>query len=290
MMTTVSRTIARGGLLCLLALLLLPLAARPATAQTPAGAIDTARIDAFVGEQVRRHGLPGVALGIVEGDQIVHLRGFGKANETGRAMTPQTPLVIASISKPLTATAVMQLVETGQVDLDAPVQRYVPDFRLADPAASARITVRHLLTHTSGIPVTACDTREDAETLAQFVAELRTVAPDAPAGERHNYCSGNYNVLGRVVETVSGQSFGDYMQQHVFAPLAMRHSFTAEAEARRAGLAQNYWWLFGLAVPHHERYNPSQLPSGFLIASAEDLTHFLIAQLNSGRYGATSVL
>jgi CubicO group peptidase (beta-lactamase class C family) len=282
--------IARGGLLTLLALMLVAFAAHPAAARAQAGPIDTARIDAYVAEQVRRHGLPGVALGIVEGDRIVHLNGFGKADQTGRPVTPQTPFVIASISKPLTATAVMQLVEAGQVELDAPVQRYLPDFRMADEAASARITVRHLLLHTSGIPVTSCDTREDAETLAQYVAELRTVALAAEPGARHDYCSGNYNVLGRIVEVVSGQSFGEYMQQQVFAPLAMRHSYTAEAEARRDGLAQGYWWLFGLAVPYHDRYNTSQLPSGYLIASAEDLTHFLIAQLNGGQYGGSSVL
>ena len=283
-------TIARGGLLALLALLLVALAARPAAAGAPAGPIDTARIAAYVAEQVRRHGIPGVALGIVEGDRIVHLQGFGKADQTGRPVTPQTPFDLASVSKPLTATAVLQLVEAGRVELDAPVQRYLPDFRLADEAASSRITVRHLLHHTSGIPVTACDTRVGAETLAQYVAELRTVALAAEPGARHSYCSGNYNVLGRVIEVVSGQSFGEYMQRQVFAPLDMRHSYTSEPEAEQAGLAQSYRWLFGLAVPARYHLEPSQLPSGYLIASAEDLTHFLVAQLNGGRYGATSVL
>ena len=284
------RATARGGLVCLLALLLVPLAVQAVAAGARAGALDTARIDAFVGEQVRRHGIPGVALGIVEGDRIVHLQGYGRADATGRPVTPQTPFLLASVSKPLTATAVLQLVEAGRVELDAPVQRYVPDFRVADPVASAQITVRHLLQHTSGIPLTACDTREDAVTLAQFVAELRTVDLAAPPGARHSYCSGNYNVLGRVVETVSGRSFADYMQRQVFAPLGMHHSYTAEREARRDGLAQGHRWLFGLPVPAAERYNASQLPSGFLIASAEDLTHFLIAQLNGGRFGSTSVL
>ncbi len=255
-----------------------------------AGALDVAQIDAFIGQQVRRHGIPGLALGVVQGDRVVHLSGFGKADESGRALTPQTPFILASVSKPLTAMAVMQLVETGAVELDAPVQRYVPDFRLADPTASAQITVRHLLLHTSGIPSTECDTRREAETLEQYVAELRTVTPVAQPGVRHVYCSGNYNVLGRVIELVSGQPFAAYVKQRVFAPLQMGNSFASEEEARRAGLAQNYRWLFGALVPYHERYNTSQLPSGYLISSAEDLSHFLVAQLNGGRYGATSIL
>ncbi|HZG67077.1 MAG TPA: serine hydrolase domain-containing protein, partial [Herpetosiphonaceae bacterium] len=276
-----------------LAILVLPVVhfmVRPLAAASRTSAPDVARIDAFVRDQVQRHGIPGLALALVEGDRIIHLAGYGKADQSGRPVTPQTPFIVASISKSLTALAVMQLVEAGKVELDAPVQRYLPAFRVADPVSSRQITVRQLLLHTSGIPLTACDTRENAETLEQFVAELQTVQLDAPVGARHNYCSGNYNVLGRIVEVVSGQSFGDYIEQQVFAPLQMRHSFTTEEEAQRDGLVQNYQWVFGLRVPTFYRYNPSQLPSGYLISSAEDMAHFLIAQLNEGGYDGASVL
>ena len=279
------------GLFSILGLLAVPLMARPVMAtshgSTPAGT----QIDAFVRDQVQRHGLPGLALAVVEGDRIVHLQGYGTADQTGRAVTAQTPFVLASTSKPLTALAVMQLVEAGKVALDAPVQRYLPTFRVADPVASQQITVRHLLTHTSGIPERGCqNSRFGAATLEQFVAALRTIELDAPVGTRHFYCSGNYNVLGRIIEVVSGQSFGAYMQQHVFAPLQMRHSFTAEQAAKRDGLAQGYWWLFGRPVPMDYPYDVAQMPSGFLISSAEDMAHFLIAQLNGGRLGASRVL
>ena len=290
MKTKLSKTAALSSVFSILALLLMPFTVRSLAAEARAGAPDISGIDAFVGEQVQRHGIPGLALALVEGDRIVHLRGYGKADETGRTVTPQTPFIVASVSKPMTALAVMQLVEAGKVELDAPVQRYLPAFRVADPAASQQITLRHLLQHTSGIPNTACDTRVDAETLEQYVAELQTVELAAPVGTRHTYCSGNYNVLGRIVEAVSGQAFGDYMRQHVFAPLEMRHSFTSEQEARQDGLAQGYRWIFGRLVPFHERYNTSQLPSGYMIASAEDMAHFLVAQLNGGRFGSTSVL
>ena len=202
----------------------------------------------------------------------MHLGGYGVADQTGREVTPQTPFVLASASKPLTALAVMHLVEAGREQLDAPVQRYLPACRIADPVASQQITVRHLLQHTSGIPEQGCQNfRFGAETLEQFVAELQTIELDAPVGTRHFYCSGNYNILGRIVETVSDHSFGAYMQQEVFAPLAMRNSFTSEQEAMQNGLAQNYRWLFGLRVPFQYRYDPPQMPSGFLISSAEDM-------------------
>jgi CubicO group peptidase (beta-lactamase class C family) len=248
------------------------------------------RIDDFVSQQVNRHGIPGLALALVDDKQILFMKGYGKADQTGRSVTPETPFLLASVSKPLTAVAVMQLVEAGKVDLDAPVQRYIPEFTLADTSASRQITVRHLLLHTSGLPVTACDTRGHAGTLAEYVAELQKVEPAVPAGTRHIYCSGNYNLLGRVIETVSGQSFGQYIQEHVFAPLEMSQSFTSEALAQQAGMARGYQWFFGLPLPTHHPYNPSQLPSGYMISSAEDMGHFLISQLNEGQYMGTSMM
>jgi len=283
----------RHRTLAALSVLLLAAAAsalplQPATADAPA--LDVARIDSYLSEQVHRHRIPGLAVGVVEGSEVIHLRGYGQADEDGRAVTPQTPFVLASTSKPVTALAVMQLVEQGKVRLDAPVHRYLPTFGFRDAAASARITVRQLFHHTSGMPSTACDTRSGATTLEQYVAELRAVDLATPPGTRYNYCSGNYNVLGRILEVVSGDTFGAYVQQHVYAPLAMHHSHTSEQPAVSDGLAQGYQWFFGARVPTHHEYNASQLPSGYLISSAEDLSHFLIAELNGGRYGARQVL
>src|SRR3954452_20956593 len=126
-----ARTAARSALapflaLSITAVLAAPVAAAPAAAVRP---LDPARLNAFVGEQVRRHHLPGLGLGVVEGDRVVDLQGFGAADGTGRPVTAQTPFLLASVSKPLTATAVMQLVESRRVDLDTPVKRYVPEFR-----------------------------------------------------------------------------------------------------------------------------------------------------------------
>lgn len=274
--------------LFLLAFLPTVLTSRTAKASENAATVE--RIDAFVAQQVERHHLPGLALALVEDDQVIFMKGYGKADPSGRPVTPQTPFILASVSKPLTATAVMQLVEAGRIELDAPVQRYLPEFQLADPVASRQITVRHLLLHTSGIPGTACDTRTDASTLAEYVAELRTVTPAAPVGTQHIYCSGNYNVLGRIIEVAADQSFGEYMQANIFTPLDMQHSFTSEPEAERAGLAQGYQWFFGMPFSIHHRYNPSQLPSGYMISSAEDMSHFLVAQLNEGRYAGSNIL
>ena len=93
---------------------------------------------------------PGLALAIVQGDQVAYVHGYGQAAPGGRPVTPQTPFMIGSMAKSFTALAIMQLVEAGKVELDAPVQTYLPWFRVADPQASAQITVRQLLNQNSG--------------------------------------------------------------------------------------------------------------------------------------------
>ena len=140
---------------CAAGVLIRRLFATPASAKPPATAASYEAIDAYVEGQMRRLRMPGVSLAIVEGDKIVHLRGFGRARPGGEPPSPHTPFPIASLTKSFTAQAVMQLVEAGKIELDAPVQRYLPWFRVADPQASAHMTVRHLLNQTSGLPTSS---------------------------------------------------------------------------------------------------------------------------------------
>src|SRR6266545_6385101 len=93
---------------------------------------DFAAIDDYIAAEMQAQRIPGLALGIVQGDQIVHLKGFGVADTSGAVVTPQTPFQIGKVSKAFTALAVMQLVEAGKLDLDTPVQGYLPWFRVAD--------------------------------------------------------------------------------------------------------------------------------------------------------------
>ena len=112
---------------------------------------DLAAIDRYVRSEMDAQRIPGLALGIVQGDRIVHVQGYGQTERSGRDVTPQTPFLIGSVTKSFTALAIMQLSEAGRVDLDAPVQRYLPWWQVADPDASTKITVRHLLYQVSGL-------------------------------------------------------------------------------------------------------------------------------------------
>jgi len=276
------------------ALLTQPPSTLVATAQGR-DAPDFAAIDAYVQTEMQAARLPGLALGIVQGDQIVHLKGFGIADPSGRPVTPQTPFIIGSTTKSMTALAMMQLVEAGKVELDAPVQRYLPWFRVADVEASARITIRHLLNHTSGLPTTmagdfvnSTDTSERA--LEQRVRALATADLSAPVGSIWQYCNANYDVLGLIVQTVAGQSYESYLQEHLFTPLAMRRTFTSQEQAQQHGLATGYRYWFGVPVPADLPYYRSELPAGFVISSAEDMAQYLIAHLNGGHYRGAQIL
>jgi CubicO group peptidase (beta-lactamase class C family) len=290
------RRAAIAVLAALLALLTLGAVRPPVAAAASAPGTSTpdlAAIDRYVEAERRATRLPGLALGIVHGDRVVHLRGFGHADSSGRPVTPQTPFLLASTTKSLTALAVMQLVEAGKVDLDAPVQRYLPWFRLADPAASARITVRHLLTHTSGLADPAGSlTKGDgsAAALEHAVRALSAVQPTQPAGQAWQYVNMNYVTLGLIIQTVAGQSYEDYVRRHVLLPLGMTNSYTSPVEARRHGLATGHRYWFGRPVAYQQPYIRAAVPTGFLSASAEAMTHHLIAQLNGGRYRTARVL
>ncbi len=110
-----------------------PADAKPDSAKPVSNSVSYDAIDAYIQEKMHRLNIPGVSLAIVEGDQIVHVRGFGQARPGGETPTPQTPFFIGSLTKSFTALAIMQLVEAGKIELDAPVQRYLPWFRVADP-------------------------------------------------------------------------------------------------------------------------------------------------------------
>ncbi len=180
-------------------------------------------IDAYVEEQRRRLHIPGISLAIIEGDRIAHYRSFGLARQGGEAPSPQTPFFIGSLTKSFTALAVMQLVEAGKVELDAPVQRYLPWFRVADPQASAQMTVRHLLNQTSGLPalpgeIALADFDDRPDATERQVRALASLKITRPVGSKCEYSNLNYNILGLIVEAASGESYADYVQTHIFNP------------------------------------------------------------------------
>jgi CubicO group peptidase (beta-lactamase class C family) len=253
-------------------------------------------IDDYVRARLRDLRMPGAALGIVKGGRVVHLQAFGDADDAGNAVTVKTPFKIGSMSKSFTALAVMQLVEEGKIQLDAPVQQYLPQFRVADPQASKRITVRQLLNQVSGIPTSAgmdymqlTDKRDDA--LEREVAKSKDVKLTHDPGTTYQYSNRNYTTLGLLIKVVSGQGYEDYIQEHVLRPLAMKQSFAYLDDAKSHGLATGHQYWFGQPLSGGGlAENRAITPAGLITSSVEDVCTWLIVNLDHGVYHGTRVL
>lgn len=261
----------------------------------PRQQIDKDKIDTYIQSRMQITSIPGLALGVVQDDQIIYLKGYGIAAPDGRVVTPQTPFILGSTSKSFTALAIMQLVEAGKIDLDAPVIKYLPWFRTSDAAASAQITVRNLLNQNSGLPtydglLGLITTNQSSVALENGVRGLSNVHLNHPAGEAYEYANENYDTLGLIVQTVSGMSYEDYIRSSIFAPLAMSHSGASLSDPAIKDIATGYRYWFHWPIPFDAPHPRSMTPSGFLISSAEDMAHYLIAQLNGGRYDNTQIL
>lgn len=196
-----------GGILVLLGCIL----AVPGRAAPPHDQLDTTAVDAYVQDYLDRHGLVGAQVAIVHEGQVVHSAGYGRSKDS--AMTAQTPMAIGSVSKQITSVALLQLVEQGSVGLDDPVVEHLPEFTLADHRAED-ITLRQLLSHTSGIPSPLV--LEPASNLHDGVQRLTQWTLASDPGRQYRYSNMNYHVAARLIEQLSQQSFSTYLDQNIF--------------------------------------------------------------------------
>jgi CubicO group peptidase (beta-lactamase class C family) len=259
----------------------------PASSSAAPATFDAAlfsRIDAFVERERRSSGIPGIALAVLQAGGPVHVRGFGD-DGSGTPIDADTPFPIGSLTKSYTALLVRQAVDTGQLDVAAPVQRYLRWFRVADPDASARITLRHLLNQTSGF------SRADgispllsghATSIEALARSLAAVSLNRPVGERFEYSNLNFVVLGAVLQAVTGQSWEALIKAQVFQPLRMTRSYTDYNVAQRAGMTALHRMWFGVPVAQDLRLSPALAPTGSLVASASDLARYAQMLLANG--------
>lgn len=249
-------------------------------AYMPDGGIDPDLIDAAITGQMAKHGLPGVAVAVIDKGEVVYQQGYG-VDGNGSPITPYTRMYIGSQSKSFTALAIAQLVEQGKLDINAPVQRYIPWFKVADEKASQEITLNHLLHHTSGLSdagfgsVLPLNTSNEAAVRALSTAKLTE-----PVGTRFQYFNMGYTVLAYLVELASGQSYAEYIQEHILTPLEMLSSSADPSTVR--DLPKGFTRLFGFPVPAKEDLPQYAVGAGFIVSSAVDMAKYAIQfQTNS---------
>jgi CubicO group peptidase (beta-lactamase class C family) len=199
------------------------------SAQTVDDASLSARVDEVVAEQMREQKIPGTSLAVVRDGRVIKATGYGLANmELNVPVTPQSIFQTASLGKQLTATAVMMLVEAGKVGLDDKLAKYFPE----ESAAWKDIAIRHLLTHTSGIPDIFGESEKDTYTKGildfrrdytedEIVRRFLALPLDFTPGERFNYSNTGYMLLGPLIQRVTGKPWAEFLQERIFRPLGM---------------------------------------------------------------------
>jgi CubicO group peptidase (beta-lactamase class C family) len=272
-----------------------PLAVSPDAQSARAAEHHDNRFDAIVElaqERMREFNVPGLAIGIFD-NGIVTTRGLGVTNiEDPLPITDHTVFPIASISKTFAATMMMRLVEERKIDLNAPVRTYLPDFKVADDAASREVTIWNLLTHTAGWEgqVSGADRGED--TLRNFVATvmpgLMQIAPvnsaqPKPPAAVWSYNNAGFSVSGRVIEAVTGTSINRAARELLFTPLGLAHAGTTAGDfivnRFAAGHANR-----GDSAPTLQRpFSPSvSVTAGGIGLCITDLMHYAKFHLGDG--------
>jgi serine beta-lactamase-like protein LACTB, mitochondrial len=229
---------------------------------------------------------PGVSAAIVENGELVWSAGFGMADlENSVPATSRTLYRLGSVSKPLTATAAMQLWERGKIDLDAPVQKYCPAF----PVKEWPITTRELLGHLGGIRHYKSDSQDDPEIgntkHFESVADgIKFFANDplvAKPGTKFNYSTMGYTLVGCSIEGAAGEKFADYLHANIFIPAGMTDTQADNLLAVIPHRTRYYSKNQAGAVVNADLLDPSyKIPGGGLISSADDMARFEIAILN----------
>jgi CubicO group peptidase (beta-lactamase class C family) len=255
-----------------------------------------AQFEPILDQTIKDHEIPGFVMAVVADGKVVYTVTRGVRRLGGEdALHDRSLFHMASITKPFVGTAIMQLVEAGKVDLDQPVQRYLPYFRLKDPRHAA-ITVRQMLSHTSGMPDVEDYEWEkavsDEGALERYVRSLTEHDLIAAPGERFRYSNMAYEVLGDLIAKVSGQTFEGYVKAHILAPLGMKDStlLRAEADPKLTTSPHVLGDRMTVIVSPVYPYNRMHAPSSTLHSNLVDMSRWALANLRRGELDGKRIL
>ena len=251
-------------------------------------------VGAALQEQMDRHEIAGAVTMVVSKDRVLHLETTGLADMAAhKPMQADTMFWIASMTKPITATAVLMLQDEGKLDVHDPVAKYLPEFAsLKTPSGQpANLTLIQTLTHTSGLGEAGGPAEREAKTLADLVPLWLAAPMQFEPGSRWSYCQSGINAAGRVVEVVSGMSFDAFLKKRLFQPLGMKSTTFYPGASERArqvtAYAKNATTGSLEAVPPRPEFGPRDRPpqgNGGLYSTAEDYGRFCQMLLGGGRF------
>ena len=254
-----------------------------ASPQTVPGDDGVDAIAAVVRAKMAEYRVPGVGLGLWH-DQRLHVRGFGVTSlDDPRPVTGDTLFTIASISKTMTATAVMKLIDQGRLELHTPVHEFLPEFRVRDAQATAQVTPWHLLTHTPGWEGQLTTEDRGAEALAHFASTIMPTLPQLAApGETWSYNNAGFALSGRLIEKVTGKGIHDALRDLVFAPLGLARTFTRLTDALTYPVTLGHRDRDGKTEVIRPFQTTSSTTAGGVLTSVSDLMQYARFHLSDG--------
>lgn len=253
--------------------------------------IDLKHVDCIIQEEMQEMKIPGLAIAIVSGNDIIYLKGYGRTNESKDKVTEKTAFFIGSSSKSFTAMAIMQLVERGTLTIDDKVIMYIPDFKYVK--YGEEVTVRQLLNHTSGFSTyegMKVFNWKANKSLSRLLKDFRKIRLSRRPGASFEYSNLNYVILGAIIEIISGMTYENFIEHNIFRPLEMQDSFADYQKALNNGLEKGYQPVLGLIRQTEYEFHPEITPAGYLVTCAEDMAKYLIANLNGGCYKNARIL
>lgn len=235
----------------------------------------------FASELREKLAVPGAVVGVLaDGEARTYSTGVTNLAHP-QAVTDETLFQIGSITKTYTGTLIMRLVEAGQLALDTPIKTYLPEFRVQNPEATENATIRHLLTHTAGwVGDFFVGTGMGADAYPRYIASMAGLEQLAPLGTVWSYCNTGFSVLGAVVERVTGKAFERVLQQMVFDPLGLEHSYIDPLDVMTLRFVVGHSGGRPVTPWHLERYAWS---AGAITCAMGDLLRYAAFHLADGR-------
>ncbi len=245
-------------------------------------------LDAVATDALRKFEVPGMAIAIIKGREVVLAKGYGYRDvEKGLPVTPETLFAIGSCTKAFTTFALGTLVDEGRVEWDKPLRSYLPWFRLQDQSATERLSVRDLVTHRSGLPRHDAIWYNNSEATREwYVRSLAYLEPSADLRSRYQYNNLMFLTAGYLTETLTGKTWEQAVRERVLTPLGMaRTNFSVRDSAKDADFSQPYAKRGEKVVRIPFRDISSVGPAGSINSSVTEMARWAIAHLNGGRYG-----
>ncbi|OEH92344.1 serine hydrolase [Bacillus solimangrovi] len=246
----------------------------------------TQLIKEYMDKAIEEYRIPGASLAIVKGGELFYEDSWGIQSD-GTAVTKDTLFTIGSVSKPLTSLAIMKLLEQQDIQLDDEINQYVPSFNYDKNEFKNDITMRHLLTHTSGIStyegLKVADLKLRGETaITNAFEKLNYVNLNHEPGEVHQYSAANYLLLGKIIENVTNQTFAEFMKDEIFSILHMNQTAASFETASLLDYQAGFQSWFGKPVKSENLFDDSGVPYGYMASTTNDMTKYIQFLLNGG--------